>query len=133
MILAITFAFAALVALFGFALRLSIYALPLWIGIAVGFAVIQHGGHPALGAMAAFAAACAVFALAKMVLTATRSSALSTVILAAFALAAFVAGWQTFAAFAQVFDLEEARMWLAPFGASVIAALAISRLRRPAV
>lgn len=133
MILAITLAFFALVTLLSFALRLAIYALPAWIGIAAGFAVVQHGGHLLAGVAIGFVAAWAALAMAQAALWSGRCSAAGTVTMAVFGLAAFVAGWQVFGAFTRIFDLDEAVMWLAPLGASVIAALAISRLRRPAV
>lgn len=131
--IAIILAFVATFALASLLIQLSIHALPVWAGFTVGLAVVHAGGHPIVAAVIGLMFGGAMLAFAQAWLSANHSRIVSVLIIGIFAAAAFLAGWQAVGALTQVVGLDGAETWAPPFGASVIAAMAISRLRRPTV
>ncbi len=81
---------------------LAIYALPVFVGLSIGAAAFKSGAGYGGALILALASGAATFALGKSAFAAVRSPALRTLIGAAFALPAAVAGYQATAALAQL-------------------------------
>jgi len=109
--------------------KLAVFALPFFVGVAVGFFALQTGAEP-LGAIAVgvISSACA-FVLGQYVFAFTRSALVRFVVGALFVLPASVAGYQLAAGIADVG--MNAKWWhdaFALIGEVVVGAAAWTRL-----